>query len=105
MIEQLLNNWLAALRSGELSQTTGRLSDGTSYCCLGVLCKVAGRELFASDEPDDDDVGPNAWNYRFVRETIGGRFTEGLTEMNDQGKTFLQIADFLEEQQKLREGK
>lgn len=35
--------WLEALRSGSYKQTKGKLkSRNGSYCCLGVLCEVAG---------------------------------------------------------------
>jgi len=39
----LQKNWLAALRSGKYKQGTGFLRDkNDGYCCLGVLCDVAG---------------------------------------------------------------
>ena len=44
--------WLKALRSGEYQQARGKLYDGTGYCCLGVLCKVAGSK-FVITNPDD----------------------------------------------------
>jgi hypothetical protein len=35
--------WLDALRSGDYGQTKEQLGDGKgNYCCLGVLCEVAG---------------------------------------------------------------
>lgn len=39
--------WLAALRSGEYTQTCGVLKDGKGHCCLGVLT-----ELYLKDHPD-----------------------------------------------------
>lgn len=53
MDKELKDKWVAALRSGEFTQTTGtleRLEEHTTsfgkklqpgFCCLGVLCKVA----------------------------------------------------------------
>lgn len=43
MDKKLKTKWVTALRSGEYRQGGGQLlgSDGT-YCCLGVLCRVAG---------------------------------------------------------------
>jgi len=32
--------FLVALRSGDFVQTTGKLREGDSYCCLGVACEV-----------------------------------------------------------------
>jgi hypothetical protein len=42
----VLARWVAALRSGDYRQGTGRLRrgdlpDGVRYCCLGVLCELA----------------------------------------------------------------
>ena len=51
--EDLVDAWLAALRSGEYKQGQMRLhkSDET-YCCLGVLLEVAGFEWIVSNNPD-----------------------------------------------------
>jgi len=40
--KQLKAEWVKALRSGEYKQGRLRLQRGDSYCCLGVLCEVAG---------------------------------------------------------------
>lgn len=42
MKKTLKLKWIAALRSGAYKQGKGRLRRGDSYCCLGVLCEVAG---------------------------------------------------------------
>lgn len=48
MDQTLKTKWLAALRSGHFKQTTGALktvdttTGETRYCCLGVLCEIAG---------------------------------------------------------------
>lgn len=34
--------WVAALRSGEYAQCRGFLESDGSFCCLGVLSKLAG---------------------------------------------------------------
>jgi len=44
MRKEIADKLVSALRSGEYSQTTGRLRDGDSYCCLGVLCDIAVKE-------------------------------------------------------------
>lgn len=31
-----------ALRSGEYGQTSDVLSDGTNFCCLGIVCELSG---------------------------------------------------------------
>lgn len=46
MDKELKAKWVEALRSGDFKQTQSVLHDpqNNSYCCLGVLCKVAGAE-------------------------------------------------------------
>lgn len=98
------NTWIAALRSGEYKQGTGRLQSETGYCCLGVACKV----LIPDDKLKLKDNGflnggyplsqPNTprWlkhiNDDFYRKTDGY-----LDDLNDKGRlTFNDIADLLE---------
>lgn len=40
MNQEIKQRWLAALRSGEYQQAHGRLRNGDSFCCLGVLCDL-----------------------------------------------------------------
>lgn len=61
--------WIAALRSGEYSQTTGHLRDDVGYCCLGVLCDLAAKEgigqwtddgtFLTGGEMDNNSVPPD----------------------------------------------
>lgn len=44
MHTEIKNKWLAALRSGEFKQGHGRLEDVGTFCCLGVLFKLAEAE-------------------------------------------------------------
>lgn len=53
MKEDLKSKWVSALRGGEFAQTTGNLKDGDGYCCLGVLCVVAGAEWKEHDKYDE----------------------------------------------------
>lgn len=45
MDAKLKEDWVRALRSGEYEQGRKRLKSGNNYCCLGVLCKVAGLQI------------------------------------------------------------
>ena len=97
--------WCAALRSGEYSQCRGVLYQTfldarAQYCCLGVnLVPLHGFAAPVSPletcliHPDGPHKLSN-W-----RDIIG--LTEAavkqLIEMNDGGKTFAQIADWIEE--------
>jgi hypothetical protein len=40
--EIILDKWLTALESGDYKQGHGRLRTDQGFCCLGVLCEVAG---------------------------------------------------------------
>lgn len=58
MKKEVMEKWVAALRSGEYQQIDGRLRsfepdvDGKySYCCLGVLCDLHRKEI----TPDGSD--------------------------------------------------
>ena len=82
-------DWLAALRSGEYQQAEGELcsSDG-ALCCIGVLGRVAGREI---THMQDDFRQP----YYSVVEVMLPEYRE-LASMNDRGKSFSEIADYIE---------
>ncbi len=103
--------WVAALRSGEYKQATGVLRrGGKSFCCLGVLCDLHSE--FAGQWSDNNGYEymgkvsvlpkpvmeyahlPSAWG-AFV--SIDGREL-ALTEHNDLGRTFEEIAKAIEEQ-------
>ena len=93
--------WVAALRSGEYKQGMGLLKGEDwnggpfSYCCLGVACEVAGCKNID---------GP------FIRKGAGIRgitklpkiligddgLPDKLAKMNDFGKSFKQIANWIE---------
>jgi len=95
------NKWLKALRSGEYEQTTDVLRrPGTGgMCCIGVLCAIYGADEVYLDEnvqiPSDTlfDKGilPKSCN------NISREDWAGLSGMNDGGKTFTTIANYIEE--------
>lgn len=102
-----MQKWINALRSGEYDQGAGDLFKGGQYCCLGVLCDVLG---YQPSEGDYDFVTPKA---KRPVNAVGGigpdsESNEGiaglplqvrrtLADWNDQGVTFEQISDWLEE--------
>ena len=43
MNQQIKQQWIKALRSGEYQQTQEQLRDHHGYCCLGVLCDLYGK--------------------------------------------------------------
>jgi hypothetical protein len=121
----LKQKWVEALRSGKFEQGTGHLTNKGCYCCLGVLCTVAGA-TWTDIEIDEDDgdgfVTPHS--YTNVPVLDGELLSNGqdeelglaglqkfgldttahgvLIQMNDGWKetpqhSFAQIADYIEE--------
>lgn len=96
------NRWLNALRNKDYTQTAKRLKDETGWCCLGVLCEEMGIQR-------EGITGGFAFKYKGGRETvtlppqmlddfdIPQDKINILQSMNDEGQTFAQIADWIEE--------
>ena len=105
--------WLEGLRSGDYKQTAGALRENETggemrYCCLGVLCDVLGEREWTPQGSSAFAYGrhteSNTWALGSVPTVIRDRIglskeeeTE-LIDMNDSDyKTFLEIADWIEE--------
>jgi hypothetical protein len=97
--------WVKALRSGDYTQGIERLqTDDGDYCCLGVACKVyakANNIKLAIDREEDLSDGFIEVQKWFGLQSGNGSFPsnntqDSLTKLNDQGKTFEEIADFIE---------
>lgn len=123
MDKDLKDRWVTALRSGDYVQGQGSLrvedADGAvSYCCLGVLCRVAQQELVeagltvkVNDRGRLTVDGATGTLTDAVADLFGmpngtgalndmptdekGRRPE-LTSLNDNGSTFDQLADLIE---------
>lgn len=93
--------WLEALRSGKYEQTQGRLRDDDGMCCLGVLCNVVDPKKWERMDDyeiafvyqDEEMFPPNS-----VKKKTGVTQAkcDKLSNMNDGGASFKQIADFIE---------
>lgn len=98
MNPELKAKWVAALRSGQYKQTCEFLRDSKGYCCLGVLAEINNPDVWCSA-----DVSKNEDGYLFTemfnaRERLGlphGLLGQ-LAQMNDTGKSFGTIADYIE---------
>lgn len=112
---ELKAKWLTALRSDEFEQGEGELcaiDDDTGdlkYCCLGVLSLICGvkTDLMLCESslddvglhdllgpwslPDDDAYSLNTENPETINTT-----QRKLAVMNDGGKSFAEIADWIE---------
>lgn len=106
-MNQLQQDWIKALRSGEYKQSAGFLKTGHGFCCLGVLCDVSG---YGEWQPYDEggiekystviDHAAISYPPSVVSRDAGLNtdLESDLSFMNDhEFKTFGEIADFLEE--------
>lgn len=85
------SQWLKELEFGQHEQCKGVLSNGTSYCCLGIARKfVLGLEIKEDQkvltQQDKDDMGLNFSNGLHCHEH------KSLAHMNDSGMPFKEIA-------------
>lgn len=110
--------WLAALRSDEYPQGRGALhrqypDDTETFCCLGVLCEIGVKdEVFERLSVSRDNRLHKLAQYSFagslrissimpesdIREWAGldVRACDDLAEANDEGRSFHDIANFIE---------
>lgn len=117
MEPELKSKWVAALRSGEYRQGKDALHKDGAYCCIGVLCKVAGADMSGQEHDiinrDEDGewasrANPTAWfdEGLFTEDeelgSLGAHFGIGskvegmLIDMNDsKGRSFHEIADWI----------
>jgi hypothetical protein len=110
MLTENQQAWVDALRSGEFKQITSTLQSGSGYCCLGVLCVVAERHGVPLAKNFFGELyGDNLGRQPLVQDWVGlpqssvnglfsraGDYPYALTELNDRGKSFAEIADIIE---------
>ena len=100
---ELMEKWVAALRSGEYKQGAEYLrqydenGNAVAFCCLGVLQDIEPRikQVEDSDEELLDHVS--------LKEFLGVSGNDGFVQttyalMNDRGTLFSEIADRLEKE-------
>lgn len=103
---KVMKEWVKALRSGKYGQTTRRLTDNEgNFCCLGVLCdlyrkdkKISKKKAFVGlcgigDVPDGTVV---KWAGLKTHNPTTPSNGKSLAEMNDDRKSFHDIADVIE---------
>jgi hypothetical protein len=99
MDAKLKTDTLVALRSGKFRQAQGRLKDDGGYCCIGVICVVAGyhidEDLDRIERPDGTR-GPDTPYSALDDFQLDGPARGELVRMNDGGKSFAEIADYIE---------
>jgi len=103
MDAEFKSKWVAELRSGKYKQTKHYLRTQNGYCCLGVAC-----DTHDPSEWQDPIPGFNGFPYggdcfsipSYTRKlyNISEKLCNQLIEMNDKGKTFEEIAAYIEGQ-------
>lgn len=111
--------WIAALRSGKYKQGKGCLFDGENHCCLAVASEVyaedTGNGKFVLEDGGYYFVEGNSCSKNYLiasvmdyfgLSTMRGDFKtnveteyvyyKNLSSINDNGKTFEEIADVIE---------
>ena len=104
MKRELMRRWVRALRSGKYKQGHGYLCevnrDGEEqFCCLGVLADIAvdGWWELASINGYYLIDGASGALTTDMRKEFGLTGQSKLIRMNDSGKSFEEIADYIEE--------
>jgi hypothetical protein len=100
MKAELKSKWVEALRSGNYEQGRGLLRAEDQYCCLGVLCEVAGIECTLSESDgvyafDGESQLPRDDTYNALG--LSSKIGENLAYKNDYGRSFSEIADYIEQ--------
>lgn len=123
MIQEIAEIWTEALESGKYKQGKNSLVQGPPskrlYCCLGVLCDLANKAGVTDGTNDQEDeegrtILDEGWAFlddghqlpEVVRiwagmnstyGLFGYRSEENLTDMNDGGDSFSEIASRIRE--------
>ena len=111
MNPQIKQKWVSALRSGDYQQTQQVLHNKNGFCCLGVLC-----DLYIKENQLEWELTNNGNYYNFQDENVylphsvvewsgigddNPTINDGesrLAGLNDNGTTFNEIANLIEEQ-------
>lgn len=112
MKKSIAKKWVKELRSGRYEQGAYRLVDNKdNFCCLGVLCNLAIDEgigkwvkgssgwAFCTATDIDDQELPREVRDWAGMDSLYGRIKDGttsLTDLNDAGKSFKELADIIE---------
>lgn len=107
--EEFKAKWLEALRSGRYKQGQGFLRCGDEYCCLGVALDIINPKGWSRRNPEHQDSA--IFVHEASQDTLSGKsdsFVDtgevplngldqiDLANMNDDGLSFGEIANFIE---------
>lgn len=114
MNPEIKEKWVAALRSGKYMQGAHCLRIGDNFCCLAVLCDILREQVscewklingsrgYRFDE-ENALLSINVMEISGLETDVGGYVqingkSDSLVIHNDDGRTFEEIADAIEEQ-------
>lgn len=121
MKKSIKKKWIDALKSGKYRQAEGALRVKNRFCCLGVLCDLYKKEHPSAHWLPDGSFqvkykDKNKYNYEEEKNYLpkpvmkwagleiyrgivyyDGCFTTDLTELNDDGVPFKEIAKIIDE--------
>ena len=112
MNKEIADRWIKALRSGKYPQIQGKLRKEEGFCCLGVLCDIHDNKQWGDDLGGFSYLSNSGVIPEKVRKWAGMKSRDGshlprmgyperrnrnLSGLNDNGRTFEQIADVIEE--------
>lgn len=104
-----IRDWIIALESGAISQTRWELQNSNGFCCLGVGVALYGENYQAFTE----NLNPNDYSYGYlagglpsiahkvpkwlvdINDDFSKKYGVMLSNLNDKGKSFKQIAKLL----------
>lgn len=95
--------WVDTLRNSDIKQATGVLGlENGARCCLGVLCDIAVKHGII-DPPSVDEYSIKYGNAAYDLPSTVAKWIKikrsaehNLEVQNDEGMSFKQIADFIE---------
>ena len=102
MKKSVMTKWVKALRSGKYNQGGGYLKKDNYYCCLGILCAFSPHKKNFTKMKNVGKIANFSLPVKIMKwsglKTDTGVFSDNicLTSMNDEGKDFNHIADFIE---------
>ena len=113
MNPDIKRQWVDALRSGDYRQGRQLLRFGDEFCCLGVLSDLATKANVGIDVETLEDgtyrfdffeslLPPSIRDWagldsRNPRVTVSDGHNRALSDLNDEGITFAEIADLIDE--------
>ena len=102
MDREFKRKWVTALRSGIYPQGKFALRNNNNFCCLGVAADLYDPAKWVADGKGNKCIYSNEAHTltlpKFVKTAIklDNHHENHLSNMNDAGRTFKEIADWIE---------